>query len=350
VGQRAAAFHSLTPSLPHSLSSSKFSPISGLFVDDNDCEWKGSAVSLQWGGGRASAVGREGSLDKSEFIANKRGGMTRGGWKGRGLVDHAVSAEGDGYTSRSASNTRAGPLIHTQQVLGFGATVKTGANSVTSRGDGVCGPADQPIETRTPRSASQTPRKLTLQEIIHSGSTDNWDDFVLKSIGFAPEVMSDAQVMTDDADYDELCWTDDADYDELCWFSAASSPRKHYHPDAESEGEGKRGREDDPIGRQNYHGVGGGGGKEGEGRGTELVRGASPLVLSLSSLSFSELSASSLQGSGEAGGGGFCSSEKGKGKGVQGMKGGGGNPGGQRAAVASTWARASEHVLQVVPI
>jgi hypothetical protein len=144
--------------------------------------------------------------------------------------------------------------------------------------------------------------------------------------------------------------TYDADYDKLCCAvsSAASSPRKHYHPDAgferESEGEGKREREDDPIGGHKHHGVGGGGGKEGEGRGTELVRVASPLVLSWSS----SASSSSREG-GKAEEAGVCSSENAKGRGVQGMKGGRGNLGGT-AAVARTWARASEEGLQVVPI
>ena len=54
-----------------------------------------------------------------------------------------------------------------------------------------------------------------------TGSTDNWDDLVLGSIGFAPELM------TDDADYDQLC--------SAC-SSAASSPRKHYDPDARHAG------------------------------------------------------------------------------------------------------------------
>jgi hypothetical protein len=348
VGQRAAAFHSLTPSLPHSmtpslphsltpslphsLSSSKYSPISGLFVDNNDCEWNGPAVSLQWGGGWESAegdTGRKGSLDKPEFIEMKRGGMGGGG-----LVDHAVSAEEDiGYRSRSASNTPCysapeGPLIHTQQVLGLSPTVKTAASSLTSRADG-----SNAIATPTPRSASRTPRNLTLQEIIHSGSTGNWDDLVLGSIGFAPDVL------TYDADYDKLC---------CAISSAASSPRKHYHPDAgperESEGEGKREREDDPIGGHKHHGVGGGGGKEGERRGTELVRVASPLVLSWSS----GASSSSGEG-GKAAAGGVYSSENAKSRGVQGMKRRGGNLGGT-AAVAFTWARASEEGLQVVPI
>ena len=120
----------------------------------------------------------------------------------------------------------------------------------------------------TPRSASRTPRSMTLPEILDSqrerggrvvGSaqermrqaasasrrgteagrvqtgTDNWDDLVLGSIGFAPELM------TDDADYDQLC--------SAC-SSAASSPRKHYDPDAGSEVDGM----------DTAHHLGGGGG------------------------------------------------------------------------------------------
>jgi len=50
-------------------------------------------------------------------------------------------------------------------------------------------------------------------------STDYWDDLVLGGIGFAPELM------TDDADYDQLC--------SAC-SSAASSLLKHCDPDAGS--------------------------------------------------------------------------------------------------------------------
>ena len=145
----------------------------------------GSAVSLQWGGGVGGKGHRPRRLSRQARVHEG----------GQGLVDHAVSVEEDiGYTSCSVSNTPCyteprGRLIHSQQVLGLSPTVK--ANSVTSRGDG-----SDSIATPTARSASRTPRNLMLQEIIHSGSsTDNWDDLVLGSIGFAPDVM------TYDADY-----------------------------------------------------------------------------------------------------------------------------------------------------